>query len=313
VVLALVRPPGGSRLTEHEASEFTANRAVADVGRLPLPGRYPARLATLDGEPIYDVDYSISPDGFRVTPGQDDNDPMRINVFGGSFVFGQGLEDDETLPFHLARELGRETKNFGFMGWGPHQALVILESKRDTRGSVNVLLTAPWHAPRATCSPAWSGGTPRFRLAGDGSLVRDGFCPTRDMGWLGDWLWRLRVVVLAERVRSVLFRERTTRDQLDLYVSLIDRIAAISHDRGQELVVAYIGADELNGKRLDNDEIKIRLAASGATVVDVSLAASEAELSPAYYLHELDRHPSALANEARARLLAPVLAPLVEE
>jgi hypothetical protein len=313
VSLALVRPPGGSQLTEHEAIAFRANRTVSDVGRLPLPGRYPARLATLDGALIYDVVYTIGPDGFRVTPGTDSDDPMRINVLGGSFVFGQGLEDDQTLPFHLAGQLDHATKNFGFMGWGPHQALVILLSERDTRGAVNVLLTAPWHAPRATCSPDWSGGSPRFRLASDGSLLRDGVCPENDPGWLRNWLWRLRVVVLAERVHAVLVRERTTRDQLALYVALIDRIAAVSREHGQDFVVAYIGADELNGVPLDNTELKRRLAASGATVVDVSLAASEAELSPAYYLHALDRHPSALANKERARRLTPVLAPLLKE
>jgi hypothetical protein len=304
-------------LTEPGGVAFRPNEAITDVGPLPEPGRYPTRLTTLDGELIYDVVYTIGEDGLRVTPEQRRESsvrsrkiPARINVFGGSFVFGQGLEDDQTLPFYLARELGLDAKNFGFMGWGPQQALVILESGRDTRGAANVLLTAPWHAPRATCSPEWSGGMVRFRLASDGSLVRDGFCP--DTPWFADRLTRLRLVVVVQRVHAVVTRGSTTRRQLELYHAIIERIGALSRERGQTFVIGYIGADALNGVPLDNAAIMQRLATSGATVVDVSLATSEAELSPEFYLHELDRHPSARANAARAQLLAPAIAELLE-
>jgi hypothetical protein len=105
--------------------------------------------------------------------------------------------------------------------------------------------------------------------------------------------------------------------QLALYVAVIERIAALSRERGQALVIAYIGTDELNGVPLDNAALMRRLEATGAVVVDVSLAPSSRQLSPDYYIPELDTcgepaadpycHPTALANEHRARLLAPVL------
>jgi hypothetical protein len=110
-----------------------------------------------------------------------------------------------------------------------------------------------------------------------------------------------------ERAYGVLGRESIASSLYTLYVAVIDRLAALSRERGQALVIAYIGTESLHGMPLDNAALIRRLEAGGAVVVDVSLAPSPGQLSPDYYIHELDNHPSVLANEHRARLLAPVL------
>jgi hypothetical protein len=106
---------------------------MTDIGPQARPGAHRVRNLTLNGDVVYDVIY---------------------NFFGCSFTFGEGLNDGETLPHFAGRTLeGVTSKNFGF-----HQALAILQSKRDTSGNINFFLTAPWHAERSACLPEWSRG-----------------------------------------------------------------------------------------------------------------------------------------------------------
>ena len=288
-----------------EAGERVRHVEAADIGRVAQPGSYAVQRVSRDGETLYAVTYTIGEDGFRVTPGDDGT--RRINLFGGSFAFGQGLEDDETLAYHLGRALGAETRNFGIVGGGPHEALAILESERDTEGVVNVLLTAAWHSVRIACMRPWSGGAPRFRLDPDGTLVRDGVCPEENATPLVRTLRHSEIFSVLERAYGVLGRESISESLYTLYVAVIDRIAALSRERGQALVIAYIGTESLHGVPLDNAALIRRLEAGGAVVIDVSLAPSPGQRSADYYIHELDNHPNSLANEHRAQLLAPVL------
>ena len=316
VALAVLRPTGPETpaptwvATDRDREVWMTN----DLGSLPAPGTSAVRRVTLDGETLFDVTYTIDADGFRVTPGAPDADALagRLDLFGGSFAFGEGLEDNETLAYHLSRTLNVEVQNFGIMGGGPHQALAILESEYDTSGTTNVLLTGPWHAGRIACRRVWVGGAPRYRLI-DGKPVRDGVCPEQGAEPLHRALRHSRVFDLAERAYLRLHRESSAAALLDLYVAVIGRMAELSDERGQALIVAYLSAVDLYGVTIDNTDLKRRLAATGATVVDVTLAPSLERLAPEYYLHELDLHPTALANEARAALLAPMLAEILKE
>lgn len=311
VVLAMLlaeEPPA----TRPTGDRFRKNEVVTDLGDLPAAGTYQMQQVTRDGETLFDVTYTIGADGFRLTPEPPDADAGRLNLFGGSFAFGHGVEDDETLAFELGRALGAEARNFGINGGGPHQALAILESGRDTQGSINILLTAAWHGERIACGRPWSGGSPRYRLDENG-LVRDGVCPEEGVEPLHRTLRQSMIFDVVERANNVLWQESIAAAQLDLYVAVIERMAELSRARGQAFVIAYIGADSVRGVPLDNAALMRRLAATGASVVDVSLAQSPEQPSPDYYIHEFDNHPTALANEHRAELLAPVIDPILKQ
>lgn len=62
---------------------------------LPLERRLESVLKRADGSVIYDVGYSIDRNGLRVTA---EGKPPAVWFFGDSFTFGEGVEDDETLP-----------------------------------------------------------------------------------------------------------------------------------------------------------------------------------------------------------------------
>src|SRR5262245_8045495 len=71
---------------------------------------------------IYDVVYTTGADHFRAVPAADH--PERcVLLFGDSFTFGEGVNDDETSAAQIIiKSKGKVTaKNFGVAGWGPHQ------------------------------------------------------------------------------------------------------------------------------------------------------------------------------------------------
>lgn len=84
------------------------------------------------GEKLYEVVYTMDANGWRVTSndarGAKGNKPC-VLFFGGSYAFGWGLNDQDTLPYRVqAQSAGRfDVYNLSFMTHGPHQMLAALE------------------------------------------------------------------------------------------------------------------------------------------------------------------------------------------
>lgn len=86
---------------------------------------------------LYDVVYTTNQYGLRVEPhdlapskNSLSNDYKNVVFFGGSFTFGEGVNDNEALPY-LLEELSAgkyRAYNFGFHGYGPQQMLRIIET-----------------------------------------------------------------------------------------------------------------------------------------------------------------------------------------
>ena len=284
-----------------------------DLGPLARPGVHSSRKLASDGELIYDVRYSIGEDGLRITPGGDAGPgaAMRINFFGGSFTFGEGLNDDETLPYFVAAELQAiAVKNYGFHGYGPHQALAILQSDRDTKGDVNFFMTSPWHAQRAACVPAYSTGSPKFVLTDDKRLVRDGVCQAvqKEDSVLEAAATRVLAHSSLYRALQALNLDGSQDTQMEVYLAIVAEMARLSRSRGQYFIVGYVKADDnYFGGSYSNDTMYEAMQGMADDIVDLTLAEKVESLPREYYIHELDRHPSARANRERARWVSPRL------
>jgi hypothetical protein len=131
---------------------------------------------------LFDVHYTIGPDGLRVAPPyRKDLISGTILFFGCSFTFGEGLKDDETLPYQVGlQSQGRyRTLNFGVGGYGPEQMLAAIE-----RGRVSALVDTPpqyayyvalaGHIWRVAGRVAWGGQAPRYVLTSNGDVHQDG-------------------------------------------------------------------------------------------------------------------------------------------
>ncbi len=109
--------------TYHTRDQFGIRKAA--------PGQHHVILKNkISNEVIYDVTYSINPNGSRVTPIKNISSRDKFVLFlGCSFTYGEGVEDNQTLPYYL----GSYTKeyqpyNFGFHGHGPFDILAQLEN-----------------------------------------------------------------------------------------------------------------------------------------------------------------------------------------
>lgn len=271
-----------------------------ELGSQAVEGIHTSRKLSLDDETIYSVKYSIGMDGFRITPSNNDSNP-RINIFGGSFTFGEGLEDNETLPYYLVRDIdGISVKNFGFHGYGAHHALAILESDRDMTGTINVFLTIPWHADRSACRPKYSVGSPKYRITAEGEAERVGSC-TEYRGPLGEVVRNSNLYALVQMIQGV----RNRNHDIELYLSLVGRMENISKANNQKFIVGFIKAEDERyffGSNYTNDIIFSELAKRSDAIVDLSLADQNGDMDKKYSI-PLDGHPTAIANKERAVLL----------
>lgn len=50
--------------------------------------------------------------------------------FGGSRTFGYGVNDNETYPYYVSREMGAKAYSYSSSGWGPGQFLALLQKRK---------------------------------------------------------------------------------------------------------------------------------------------------------------------------------------
>ena len=172
------------------------------LGSRPRAGAVVSSTKKQGHEVIYDVVYTIDSYQRRAIPVDDTAERDRFALFfGGSFVFGEGVNDDQTLPYHLGRLAPTyRPYNYGFSGYGPQQMLAVLQSDQldnevaESDGlAIYTFIDA--HVERAIGSMyvynAWGDQMPYYALDWRGNLVRRGnFTTGRPMlsaiyGWLG--------------------------------------------------------------------------------------------------------------------------------
>lgn len=165
------------------------NKGIADVGFIALPNKHVTAVRKLDSRVIFDASYTTGPDGFRIVP-KVDNARRCVLLFGDSFTFGEGVNDDETTAAQLVtRSKGQvEVKNLGIGGWGPHQFLAGLQSGRFQRAigckptdAVYLMIAA--HTARAAGRGKWDRFGPMFVVDDKGRPVRAGNFNTVGKSW----------------------------------------------------------------------------------------------------------------------------------
>lgn len=80
------------------------------------------------GKTIYDVYYTIDKEHRRITSADSENIRNILLCFGDSFMFGEGLQDNETLPYFLGQFTAKHgVYNLSFIGYGPQQMLALFD------------------------------------------------------------------------------------------------------------------------------------------------------------------------------------------
>lgn len=158
------------------------------LGYKPHPNSQVDSLKQQGDEIIYDVIYTIDDHSRRITPTEGGSRSKMTLFFGDSFMFGEGVQDNETLPYHVAR-LAEDYQpyNYGFSGYGPQQMLAKLESEAFLdelnpqavlSETIAIYIFIDAHVERAIGSMyvhnAWGATMPYYTVDWSGQLVRQG-------------------------------------------------------------------------------------------------------------------------------------------
>lgn len=153
----------------------------------PREDRVITSTRLINGDTIYDVKYTIK-DKIRSTPNSNKQSNDYRIFLGCSQTFGEGLNDNETLPYYYNEISNRNfnIRNYGFHGYGSHQALAIVENilSNDSillSNSKNVIVFYNFynfHIERAAGYASWDNIGPRYEVE-NGVLIYKGSLATK--------------------------------------------------------------------------------------------------------------------------------------
>ena len=267
------------------------------LGYQPVSGIQKHKIIS-NGKIIIDSQYTIDNDNFRFTPKIDNLVKNKtINFFGGSFIFGWGLNDDETLPYSIQKYFKDwNIKNYGISGYGVHQMLAqITESKKIIK-DINILITHKFHVPRSACKRDFSFGTPKYILKKN-KIIRNGYCNYTYFNKIqfpriiGSIVNRSEIKRLIDKLysRKVDFDNK----DIDLYLSIIYEINKMIKKKNKLFFIGYI----IDKKNEVDNYILSELTKNNIEVIDLSLDPDNDKFRLP------DQHPSKEANEERSLII----------
>jgi len=281
------------------------------------------------GRVIYDVLYSFDAQGNRVsTPSPAAEQTPAALFLGCSFMFGEGLNDQDTLPSQFAQISGLPAINAGMHGYGSHQAYRLLDDETLYRQRTNqqpirlvVYRVIGNHAIRASGRYPWDRFGPCYQIVGSGSLQYQGSFQTCGRRWgfhnaASNILQTLQnsrepfTRDLADTWERALNTERDRRRQLALVAGMQKKAS----QRGAAFVVVNetlspAKTPDASGRyacAVDSSAVEVgqELRRMGIRVLDTHQVLSLEKCGEGAWIIPGDGHPSAPANRQLARALA---------
>ncbi|VVB50004.1 hypothetical protein RHAL1_04128 [Beijerinckiaceae bacterium RH AL1] len=272
------------------------------VGWGPVrPGVYRSFKTAPDGHLVFDTHVTIDANLDRRTVSADGGRP--IVFFGDSWIYGDGVEDDGTLP-QLFADLNHRAfpvLNLSFAGWSPAQNLLALREgfyrKLIDRPRHFILFTSPFHLERIACKGGYFiSGAPRF--VPDGDDVRYVGPCAKGRGALAPFVAIASKFALYRRIEPLLAAPR--RDDVALYLKIVEAfVAQAKKDYGVETTVLFAPFDDGYLKKSGFTEAQI-VDAWRNDGLDVLVDHLPKIPDESLYWIAGEGHPTALANKARA-------------
>ena len=174
-------------VTDVSTGELKAGFSQAD----PLLGYKPGadqqvRVQKLwEESSVYDAVYTFDSFARRYTPLEGPDRKSEFAIFAGcSFVFGEGVNDKQTLPYLYGKQNPAvRCYNYGFPGYGTQQMLAVLQ-ERDLRLEVDegqgtlIYIYLGFHVSRVigrlSVATGWGEFMPYYAVDSDGELEHRG-------------------------------------------------------------------------------------------------------------------------------------------
>lgn len=270
---------------------------------------------------IYDVHYKIDKNGLRYTPSSNENSDQCIFFFGDSYIYGEGLNDNQTLPNQLGEKTHHKYKmyNFAYSGYGPQQMLsaiehgVIDKKTSGCKSSIIIYDGMPDHIRRVAGKRFWSLHDPEYDLVNNKVVYRGSFadhrfnCPLK----LKNTLSKSQVNIFINR-RIINKNFHMTPNEEIYYTKLYTDILKQSKELAKQkyntkrFIILFWNLDYEDAfKHID---IQKNLITNSLETYPIG------EILPGYdsknskYLIKYEAHPNQLANETIAEFLAKRLA-----
>jgi hypothetical protein len=307
VAVQRMTDPGEDTVRYEPAPLFVRDSAL---GWLPRPSSTIHAVRTKGARTIFDVTYTIGADGFRVTPASRPEGET-VLFLGDSFVFGDAINDADTLPqlFAIATGCRFHVANLGVSAYGPHQVLGLIEQGKvdpAVKGPVRLafmylLDDHPMRAAGDLASEWWWQVAPQYETTRNGGV--------RLLGTAADVRTRRSTTakIIDEAISKSFiasFSRRILRiyPQMELVEALIRRIRLLVKERyGVELVVLYWSKDPTG---FYPSHVTAMLERAGAEMFVLRPLLDEAGLKLEDAEIPGDGHPNRLRNKVIAGALA---------
>ena len=186
-ILIQQRPKGQTKI--YEGDYLTPNafyKHDADLGTSLVPNSDVECRMLVDGKTVWDVRYGTDEFGRRRTTHPGGVKPSRFAIFFGcSFLFGEGSNDDQTIPSQFAAVAPEyRAYNYGVPGYGTQHMLALLESGRipgqvtEKAGRGFYLYLEDVHEARVVGEMnivnSFGADFPYYQLEGTSKVVREG-------------------------------------------------------------------------------------------------------------------------------------------
>ena len=289
------------------------------LGFRPAPDSTAVATATFNGQPVYHETYHIDSESSRVTPKAPPGADLYL-FLGDSFMFGQGIPDDETLPSMFARANDNKvrTLNLGAPGNAPNHLVRafeagLLDRYIDQPVKAVVVWIIPAQLARVTGDGSWLGSSPRYDLV-DGKLVHTGsfteYRFSHPMTGLKYYLGELFPFVAA------IGQQQQQQEQLRQFVAMMAQLQQYAREKfNAPLVVVYSWPDEksrgIHGDSVIDQsmlvDVIVQMRKLGIELIRVDDLTSGQPVDK--LLIEHDGHPRRFTNELIAAELKRRLRP----
>lgn len=201
--------------------------------------------------------YSINEYGHRDTFNIDLDYSNCIIFFGGSIIFGQSLNDNETLPYFVSKKIKSETSvfNYSFNGYGPHQFLSKIENGyvNELKNCENLKFVYFYindHIGRTVGKRSWGADSPRYVLDGS-KLYQEGFFSTYPYKFIMKFRKNIRNSKIISRFYDA---NKISKKDVYLFVRILKEIEKKTKKMyyNSEMIYIIWNKDNLNLKILNN-------------------------------------------------------------
>ena len=270
-------------------------QADKTLGFSLLPGNYTVKGWNTKLGKQHQWNASINEKGRRITsinPINQQGKP-KVLVFGDSFTWGQGNDDQTSFPFLLQSRLkDHEVVNNAIPGAGNTHALIMLRkmlgSNKPPPGSISniVAFYGDYYNPRNVAAPS---RLREFQLNSNNPNIT-AFHPKAELT-----ANQIDITKIEFDSKSKSGEDPSQELQHEITLSILNEIASISGQIGASLIVAFH-----SGK--DDDPVVKAARSKGINVVDIRPSKEDLELDS---FTPIDLHPGPKTQNSYARKIAP--------